>query len=345
MILGSENNSMKGKKVLYLGPLFFGYEKDIVHELESKGATVDFFDERPFKSSIGKALIRLKINFLIKNHVNHYYQQIIEKAKKVEYDYLFVISPETINEHIITKIKASNPNMKSYLYMWDSLANKKTNGCILNTFDHAFSFDRDDASSNESLEFLPLFYGKNYQYMQSDNRENKYSVVFIGTLHSDRFNFVKTIINQLTNDDHSAFTFFYCPSRLLFLLKKIFSNEFNDVKWSDVSFRPLNQKEIKDIVAESKMIIDLEHPSQTGLTLRTIESLGSRKKLITTNQDITNYDFFSDNNICVVDRVNPRVAQTFIESKFLVKSEQIEKQYSLKYWLNTIFQTEECLKE
>jgi len=345
MILGSLNDSMKDKRILYLGPSVFGYEKDIVQELEAKGATVDFFDERPFKSSIGKILIRLKINFLIKSHVNHYYQSIIEKAMKVEYDYLFVISPETINEHIITKIKASNPKMKSFLYMWDSLANKKTKGCILNTFDHAFSFDRNDALSNESLEFLPLFYGKNFQYMQNDNKENVYSVTFIGSLHSDRFNFVKKIINQLASDDLSAFTFFYCPSRLLFLLKKILSNEFNDVKWSDVSFSPLSQKAIKDIIAESKMIIDVEHPLQTGLTLRTIESLGSRKKLITTNKDITNYDFFTDSNICVVDRVNPRVAQTFKESKFSVKSELIEKQYSLKNWLNTIFQSEECLKE
>jgi hypothetical protein len=213
-------------------------------------------------------------------------------------------------------------------------------GCILNTFDHAFSFDRNDSSSNESLEFLPLFYGENFQYIQNDDKENIYSVAFIGSLHSDRFNFVKKITNQLANDDLSAFTFFYCPSRLLFLLKKILTSEFNGVKWSDVSFTPLNQKTIKDIISESKMIIDVEHPSQTGLTLRTIESLGARKKLITTNKDIKNYDFFTDSNICVVDRINPKVDGTFKESKFSVKSELIEKKYSLNSWLNTIFQSE-----
>ena len=46
---------------------------------------------------------------------------------------------------------------------------------------------------------------------------------------------------------------------------------------------------INDIVSlykESEVILDINHPGQNGLTMRTFEALGAGKKLITTNTEI-----------------------------------------------------------
>ena len=53
------------KNVYLLSPKFFGYENDIALELKKLGANVFLFDEKPFKSTFGKALIRFNLNKII----------------------------------------------------------------------------------------------------------------------------------------------------------------------------------------------------------------------------------------------------------------------------------------
>ena len=66
---------------------------------------------------------------------------------------------------------------------------------------------------------------------------------------------------------------------------------------------------------QSKTVVDIQHPKQSGLTMRTIEMLGANKKMITTNADIQNYDFYHPNNICIVDRNNVVVPPEFIKDR------------------------------
>lgn len=75
--------------------------------------------------------------------------------------------------------------------------------------------------------------------------------------------------------------------------------------------------------------------------MRTIETHGMRKKLITTNQNIKNYDFYDENNILIVDRKNPVIPYAFVESKYKMLPENIYDKYSLTYWIKTIFEGRE----
>ncbi|GLR76441.1 lipopolysaccharide biosynthesis protein [Aliivibrio sifiae] len=330
---------LTGKKVLFIGPSFFGYEDDIKNELIVQGAEVDYFDERPFTSSIGKILIRLGIKLLIKKAINEYYNNIIEQAKIVKYDYFFVISPETISNEIVEKIKATNPNMKSIIYMWDAIGNKNNANKLINStsFDCCYSFDRNEVGLFPNLQFLPLFFSENFDVNYINEQLRKYSIIFIGTVHSDRYTLVNKIINQVDGNLLPFYSFFYCPSKLLFLFRKIQSKEFSNISLRDVSFSSLDKTSIRKLICESDIILDIEHPSQTGLTMRTIEALGLRKKLITTNEDIKYYDFYSSNNVCVIDRNKPVISKSFLNSMYIPPSEDIINKYSLREWIRTIF--------
>ncbi len=55
------------------------------------------------------------------------------------------------------------------------------------------------------------------------------------------------------------------------------------------------------ILAKSKAILDVGIQGQQGLTLRVLEALFFSKKLITTNQDIANYDFYLPSNIFILN--------------------------------------------
>ena len=69
------------------------------------------------------------------------------------------------------------------------------------------------------------------------------------------------------------------------------------------------------------------------MTMRTIEILGLKRKLITTNKDIVNYDFYNSNNILVIDRDNPKFDISFIEKPYIELKEEIYKKYSLENWI------------
>lgn len=333
-------NNLTDKKVLFIGPSFFGYEDDIKNELVAQGAEVDYFDERPFTSSIGKILIRLGVDFLIEKAIRTYYENIIGRAKNIKFDYLFVISPETINKEIVDKIKITNPNMKTIIYMWDSVGNKNNSDTLINSFDNCYSFDRNEVIAFPKMQFIPLFFSKHFDIKFIEKSVNKYSIIFIGTVHSDRYKLINKIAKQFERADKPTYTFFYCPSKLLFFMKKLFDKEFSSISLKDISFSSLDKTSIRKLICSSDIVIDIEHPSQSGLTMRTIEALGLNKKLITTNADVKNYDFYSSNNICVVDRENPVVNEEFKNSAFIVPSEEIVNKYSLKQWVENVFKND-----
>ena len=72
-----------------------------------------------------------------------------------------------------------------------------------------------------------------------------------------------------------------------------------------------------------------------GLTIRVLEALGAKKKLITTNKDIVNYDFYHPENIYVYDgKVD--LENIFFTSEYFEIDYEIYKKYSLESWLKEI---------
>jgi hypothetical protein len=329
--------NLKGKRILYLGLPFFGYENDIQNSLISKGAEVDFFNERFFVSTLGKILVRLGIRFLINKAIMKHYEYILGCAEKLPYDYLFVVSPETMNKDFLVALKGVNPHVKTVLYMWDSISNKKNSNLLLPFFDRVLTFDPSDKLLYPQVELLPLFYVPEFLGKEEPSLCFDYSVAFVGTVHSDRYKIVSTISKQLMKTNRPPFLFFYCPSKFLYFLKRIFTSEFDGVKFSSVSFKPLSKSAVFEVLSSSRVVIDIEHSAQRGLTMRTIEVLASSRKLVTTNSEVVNYDFYDQCNICIVDRDNPVVPEDFMLAEYKAVDSRIVNKYALSNWIDKIF--------
>ena len=326
--------NLKDKSILFFSPQFFNYEKEIKKKLEELGAIVLWFDDRPSNNFISKALIRINKNF-IKNKIANYYKAILGqlKSNKKQFDYVFFLNPEAISVNSLKEFKSEFYNAKFVLYMWDSFKNRKNTIDLLPVFDSKFTFDPQDAKKF-NLRLRPLFYIDIYNARQIEAL--KYDLLFIGTAHTDRYRFVSKIVTQLPKQ-LKVKLYFFLSSKPLFWAKKIFDKEFKKVRYRSISFIPLTHKSNSELIHVSKIILDINHPKQVGLTMRTFEALGAQKKLITTNPDVANYDFYDKNNILIIDRSNPVISDEFLTASNTLLDNKILLKYSIKGWISELF--------
>lgn len=327
-------NYLKGKKVLFFMTYTFGYEKHISDAMISMGAQVDIYNEQPNNKFITKALIRVYKKIIAKK-VNEYHNRIITATMNNHYDFIFFEKCESFERETIERIKQLHPESKFILYLWDSFKNNKNPLHVLDLFDKVFTFDKNDSLSY-NIQLLPLFYIDSYSRIATHDNY-KYKTLFIGTLHSDRFKIVSNITNVIKGYGYQCYNYFFLQSKILFYRMLLKDQTFRTVNKNDVNYNSLGTKDIFKLYEESEIIIDVQDPNQTGLTMRTLETLGARRKMITTNFDIVNYDFYDKNNICIVDRKKIVVPESFITGKYQPIPNDIYKKYSLTNWLNTIF--------
>lgn len=324
-----------GKKILFFSPSFFGYENRIKEKLILLGAKVDLFDLRYSNLTIDKILMR-KFPKVVSKKTHRYHENILHSVGN-DYDYVFVIKGELLDEYIMKKMKEKYSGATFILYLYDSILNLRNFSRIEKYFDLKFSFDRSDCLKTDGFIFRPLFYLDEYTRSEIVNKDSMYDISFIGTIHSDRLRIIKMVDEEISKYSLKSYFYMYLQSRILYYGYCLVSRQFRNEKASNFKYLPLPHLEISRVIEMSKCILDIHHPKQSGLTMRTIEMLGMKKKLITTNKDIINYDFYNPSNILVVNREKIEIKHDFFLTPFVDIDDSIYKKYCLENWLHDIF--------
>ena len=328
---------LENKSILFFSAQAFGYQNEIRAEMERMGARVDYFDERPANSFAVKAAIRINRNLLAR-YIDRYHARIIERTKNRKYDYVFFIKGESISVENLDKIKELHPEAKLIIYHWDSIANNRNALRILPVFDRAFSFDKPDCEKL-GIRFLPLFYLRDYEEIGRQEPDYRYDLMFVGTVHSDRYGLLRRVTGQIERAGGRCFAYMFFQSRILYWKMKLQNKSLRGTSVRDFRFAPLPKAGLLDLYRKSRAVIDIQHPRQTGLTMRCIETMGAKRKLITTNGHIAEYDFYDPNNILIVDRQNPVVPPGFTTSPYRDIPAEVYDCYRIDRWLETILKS------
>ncbi|KAF0224001.1 MAG: hypothetical protein FD133_852 [Erysipelotrichaceae bacterium] len=341
----NEKKSINGKKILLLAPSFFGYELKVKSKMEDMGALVDFYDERSVSSAAAKAILKFLPNLFIKR-TNKYYDKILNENKGKKYDFIFVIKCEMLTGQILQRMKQDFEDAKFCLYLWDSISNIPGIESKFSYFDTILSFDRNDSNKFKRISFRPLFFLDEFRKDNDTNSlyEHKFDLCFLGTIHSDRYSIIKKLRKICNEHNVRFFTFQYLQSKFVYYVFKILKKEFRETRITDFSFEKMNLEDITNIVNNSKVILDIEHPKQNGLTMRTIEMIGMKKKIMTTNKDIANYDFYDPTNIQIISRENPDFSLDFFEREYQLLDADIYEKYYIENWITEILLSNEQVK-
>ena len=324
-------NGLEGKKILLLYARFFNYDKIVKEKLLSMGAKVDMYDARAELNVYEKALLKIyKGQFWSK--LKKYHKQIQKEKRGTDYDIVF--SNSYLPAETVDGYRKTFPNAKLVLYLDDSVVNT-TN--VENTFSHydkVMTFDRGD-SQRYGIGFLPLFFEDSY--VSQEVTEKKYDLCFIGTIHSDRLRVIEAMEDYCAKNNLSFFRFCFLQSRFMYYYYWLTKREFRKKSPSYFSYKSLPSSDVANVMLHSMAILDIQHPRQTGLTMRSIETLGARKKLITTNRDIVNYDFYNSHNVAMIERENPIIKPDFWTAEYKNLNINVFEKYSITNWVLTLF--------
>lgn len=335
------NDKLKAKRILFFSVRVFSIEQDIKRVLEEAGALVDYFDERPSNSTFTKGIIRIKRE-VYKSRIDQYYQRILKEIEGKQYDYLLVNRGEVIPVFFLKAFKKQQMKCECILYTWDSIANQSHPLEIRRYFDYCFTFDSKD-SEEYNMYLRPLFFRDPLKEVKTQgNGRIEYDLLFLGTAHTDRYEVSHKIMNWCAAHQVSTYVYYYIQGRAVYWYKRAFDKSFKKFDYHQLSFRSLNVEEVKDLYGKSRVFLDINHPDQKGLTMRTLEAIGCGRKLITTNAEIKRYPFYHSDNILLIDREEPHLEKAFFDTNYVEHlSPNMYHRLTLKGWLEDLFLRED----
>ena len=283
-------------RVLLVSPAFFGYESALCRAFEAEGFDVRYVDERPGNSAVVRALLRVS-GRLGRFLTRPYFDAHLRRLSVERFDLVLVIKGEVVPPSFLEGMRQLNPTARFIYYSYDRI---EPGSAALDLFDHMdslYSFDPRDVARYSRFIHKPLFYSEEFHPPAEEPPARRHPLAFVGTLHSDRYNFVR----QLATGSDAALLFFYVPARWFFAVGKYITGQFRDVAWHDVSFSKMSKAEVASVFRNSVAVIDLQRTGQRGLTMRTFEVLASGALLVTANAAIRETELYDPAHVLVID--------------------------------------------
>lgn len=323
----------KGKTVMVFSP--YGatkhYGQAIIAELRKRGAVVYDYDERPSQKQLMKIIIRLfkkKIPAIFDKYIG----RIIKKHAGEKIDYILICRGEAFTPYTINHLREAFPGVKVLLYLWDVMHECAMND-VVPACDKAMSFDPEDAIKN-GLGFRPTFYVNDYLEVKEIG-DNSHDLCFVGTLYSPRHLLIKRLMKTFAEQGLDFFTYLYVPGILMYIKESIVNFPFMSIR--KVQFKPLTIPDTIQMLNNCKCILDLNPPYQTSLSTRAHEAMAARRKYVTTNAAIKDYEYYNPNNILIIDIENPIIPKEFLNSPYEAPDKDVLYKYSVGGLVDDLF--------
>ena len=222
-----------------------------------------------------------------------YNRKAVSKIK-----YIVLFEPLLTADYIKWLLK-KNPESKFILIY----ANKVETSISPNRIDRSlvdlWTFDKDDSEKYK----MHLYEGGIYFPQWKVTKENPiYDVFYIGK-DKNRLQKLRKIESDL--HDHGAKTMFYITWPRGWQKK------------DDGIHKPcIPYENVLDYIGKSRAILHLLDGAQNGITIRMLESLIHKVKLITDYTSIVKYDFYNPNNIFILGKDDMRNLRHFLDTPY-----------------------------
>lgn len=253
-----------------------------------------------------------KIFRILKLPLTLFYDQWKKQIKIVD----TVVAFDGVPSDILEYIKSKNPSIRIISWYWNPVSAKCVEDpkTISDSLCEKWSFDEFDCKKY-GMKFNTTFYFNNIKLPVYNI---KYDVFFLG-LEKNRSSILHDLQNQIKTA--GLIPYFYVVDNDA--LEKGYKGLYPAISY--------NQNLL--YIAQSRAILDVLQENQSGMSLRPMEALFLKKKLITTQKGIISCDFYHPDNIFIwgVDDLN-NLRQFLHKPLYNVPKEIIDR-YDVCNWL------------
>lgn len=326
-------NAINNDNILYSVASILEYKKSIEKNLKELFREVDYIEDYlPPKNNRTRwfRLLRemAKVNgFFKKIYLKELQKYFYDILKNRNYKYFIVIGGGEFSKEFLDVLRKKNPQIICIVFFWDKFETTSLRKSYM-YFDKVFTFDIQD-SREKNIRFLPTFYieeckNENSNYLKDREIDMYYMGAYKGI---ERYELIKKFKD-------------YCiVNELNFNLKLIDLKGNCKVRDENIIYdKKINYLENIATLKKSKVVLDIQNGEQTGLTLRCFEAIAAEVKVITTNKNIYNYDFYRKENIIVINSTEEieRIPKDFFMENYLKLEKRIVEKYSVKNFLNEL---------
>ena len=326
------------KNIVLIIPSHFELSTPFVENLKKCGFNVEFcyqtdipFKYRSFKDRfvnfIQKTILSNKAFKVIlrKKYVHMDIEQFLKSVKN-EVDFVMIIRPDFLLDQTIQMLKKKSKYIVAY--QWDGISRFPDVENLIPYFDRFWVFDVDDekkyGKTYPNISMTTNFYFDCYE----PKKEAVQSVFFIGSFIENRISKIFSIADHINSINYpSEITIYFHEKNI----PELYPNP--NIKYTT------EKKNFADMVAkvlEHNVLLDFANDIHNGLSFRTFEAIGYKKKLITNNSLVKSYDFYNSNNIFVIEGENYEGLEDFIRGSYQTISPNIVEKYSFSNWINYI---------
>jgi hypothetical protein len=322
--------------VLLIAPLYFSYHEAICRSLEQMGYRVTWWNDRVSSATWYKLALRVlprPTRWLSQGH----FLNRLSAASLADVTHVLVVKGEGLSVHVAAEMRRILANVPMGLYLWDSVDNVPGVSRIAVYFDSVSTFDPTDAKQFGWL-YRPLF--TRFPERTAAPAIAEYDWCFLGTLHSDRHRLIDRL-RRASGQYRRVFVFCYSPSKAILWVRRLIDGTLRSAPPGTLSVTPMPAPEVQQIIERSRAVLDIEHPRQRGLTMRTIETLLAGRKIVTTNAHIVDSDLYDPSRVHVIRRDDPSIPQAFIDVEFLPVLPALRSRYSCEGWVTELMSNAE----
>lgn len=223
---------------------------------------------------------------------------------------------------VIEYINKKHPLKRIIFWYWNPVRKSLPVENIRHLKCELWSFDQDDCE-RYGLKENTQFYFSNIDY--ANNSFLEYDILFVGK-DKGRLNSLlelkKNFIDQGLNCE------FHIVSD-----SKVYNSKKN-YEYSEA----IPYESILELISRSVAVLDFVSEGQYGLTLRPLEAMFLKRKLITNNSEIRNMDFYNPSNIFILGINRIEDLSEFLNTPFVEIDDDIVMKYAFSNWLKRFYE-------
>ncbi len=220
-------------------------------------------------------------------------------------------------------IKNNNPKARCVFAFWNPIESTGLDVEEIKRIGYdVWSYGTEQCEKYKVKQNYSFFCKSMYPQDDVNDLEKIYDICYVGK-DKGRLDKIKRIIKD---NNWEAYKWF------LYITADHFWQRFNKKEYN----KTLKYISVQRIQASAKAILEIVPSQSVDITLRAIDAMVLKRKLVTDSKNAVNMDYYNKNNVFVIGSDDSGSLEDFLDLPYVPVDKEIVEQYEIENWIDRI---------